>query len=72
LAMGAALVAVTVPQIVTIHSRIYYQTDSAALDHVATRVLAHGIGPLPLYQPLAMLVSITLRAPARSLPVDCM
>jgi len=45
LAMGAALVAVTVPQIVTIHSRIYYQTDSAALDHVATRVLAHGHNP---------------------------
>jgi uncharacterized membrane protein len=45
LAMGAALVAVTVPQIVTIHSRIYYQTDSAALDHVAARVLAHGHNP---------------------------
>ena len=45
LAMGAALVAVILPQIVTIHTRIYYQTDSAALDHVAARVLAHGHNP---------------------------
>ena len=33
------------PQIVNIHSRIYYKTDSAALDHVAARVLAHGHNP---------------------------
>ena len=45
LAMGAALVAVAVPQIVGIHTRIYYDTDSAALDHVAARVFAHGHNP---------------------------
>jgi hypothetical protein len=45
LAMGSALVSVAAPQIVNIHSRIYYKTDSAALDHVAARVLAHGHNP---------------------------
>jgi uncharacterized membrane protein len=45
LAMGSALVAVMAPQIVNIHTRIYYETDSAALDHVAARVLSHGHNP---------------------------
>jgi hypothetical protein len=45
LAMGSALVSVTVPQVVNIHTRIYYATDSAALDHVAARALAHGHNP---------------------------
>jgi hypothetical protein len=45
LAMGSALVSVTVPQIINIHTRIYYGTDSAALDHVAARALAHGHNP---------------------------
>jgi uncharacterized membrane protein len=43
--MGGALVTVTTPQIVNIHTRIYYPTDSAALDHVAARVLSHGHNP---------------------------
>jgi uncharacterized membrane protein len=45
LAMGSALVAVAAPQVVNIHTRIYYGTDSAALDHVAARVLVHGHNP---------------------------
>ncbi len=45
LAMASALVVVTAPAAVAIHTRIYYETDSAALDHVAARVLVHGDNP---------------------------
>jgi uncharacterized membrane protein len=45
LAMVAALATVAAPQIINIHTRIYYPTDSAALDHVAARMLAHGHNP---------------------------
>lgn len=43
--MGSAIVAVATPQVVNIHTRIYYPTDSAALDHVAARVMSHGHNP---------------------------
>jgi len=45
LAMLGALVSVTAPQAVNIHTRIYYATDAAALDHVAARTLVHGLNP---------------------------
>lgn len=45
LAIGSAVVSIAAPQVVNIHTRIYYATDSAALDHVAARVLVHGHNP---------------------------
>ncbi|HUA94923.1 MAG TPA: hypothetical protein VMB82_05290, partial [Acidimicrobiales bacterium] len=45
LGMLGALVAVATPEVITLHTRIYYTTDSAALDQVASRVLTHGHNP---------------------------
>ena len=45
LALAGALASVAAPQIVRLHTRIYYPTDAAALDHVAARVLADGHNP---------------------------
>ena len=45
LGMAGALVTVGAPQTFFIHTRLYYETDSAALDHVAARVLVHGHNP---------------------------
>ncbi len=44
-AMAAALTSVVTQQVFDIHTRIYYSTDSAALDHVAARLLADGQNP---------------------------
>jgi uncharacterized membrane protein len=44
-AMAAGLVAVVLPQAIDIHNRRYYASDSAALDHVAARVLVSGHDP---------------------------
>ncbi len=61
LAIGSALVSVAAPQIVNVHSRIYYKTDSAALDHVAARVLAHGHNP---YTTSLASASVLLKTPS--------
>ncbi len=45
LGMAGALAAVTAPEVISIHTRIYYPTDSSALDHVAARVLTLGHNP---------------------------
>ncbi|MGH9043590.1 MAG: hypothetical protein ACRDVP_01910 [Acidimicrobiales bacterium] len=45
LAILGALAAVGAPQVATIHNRLYYLTDAAALDHVAARVLVAGRNP---------------------------
>jgi len=45
LAMAGALSAVAAPALITLHTRIFYLTDSAALDHVATRALVQGHNP---------------------------
>jgi len=45
LAMAGALSAVAAPQLISLHTRIFYLTDSAALDHVAARALAQGHNP---------------------------
>jgi uncharacterized membrane protein len=45
LAMVSALVSVTAPQVLNIHTRLYYPTDSAALDHVAARLFVNGHNP---------------------------
>ena len=44
-ALGAAVVTVLAGQGVAIHDRRFYNTDAAAFDQVATRVLAHGSDP---------------------------
>ena len=44
-AMAGAVIAMGAPQVVSLHTRIYYSTDSAALDHVAARLLADGHNP---------------------------
>lgn len=62
LAMLSALVVVAVPQITNIHTRIYYATDSAALDHVAARVLADGHNPYATS--LASVAALFLKTPA--------
>jgi uncharacterized membrane protein len=61
LAMASALVVVAAPQVINIHTRIYYQTDSAALDHVAARVLAHGHNP---YATSLSSAALLLKTPA--------
>lgn len=43
--LAASVVVVGLPQAVAIHMRQYYSTDSAALNHVAARVLAQGRNP---------------------------
>ncbi len=43
--LGAALLAVGVPEAVAIHVRRYYTTDSAAFNQLATRALLHGKDP---------------------------
>ncbi|MGH9086798.1 MAG: hypothetical protein ACRDYZ_01575 [Acidimicrobiales bacterium] len=45
LGLVAALVAAGAPEAVQLHTRRFYLTDSAALDHVAARVLVHGHDP---------------------------
>jgi hypothetical protein len=45
LGLGAALVAVAFPEGVIIHTRLFYTTDSAAFDDVASRALLHGSNP---------------------------
>ena len=44
-ALGAAVVTVLSGQGVSIHDRRFYNTDAAAFNQVATRVLAHGSNP---------------------------
>ena len=43
--LGVAVAAVGIPQAVAIHVRRYYTTDSAAFNHLATRLLLHGKDP---------------------------
>jgi uncharacterized membrane protein len=43
--LGAAVLAVGVPEAVAIHVRRYYTTDSAAFNQLATRALLHGKDP---------------------------
>jgi uncharacterized membrane protein len=43
--LGAAILAVGVPQAIAIHVRRYYTTDSAAFNQFAARVLMHGKNP---------------------------
>ena len=43
--LGAAVLAVGLPQAVAIHVRRYYTTDSAAFNQLATRALLHGKDP---------------------------
>jgi uncharacterized membrane protein len=43
--LGAALVAVGLPQAIAIHVRRYYTTDSGAFNQVATHALLHGQDP---------------------------
>jgi uncharacterized membrane protein len=45
LGIAGALVAMGAPQVVALHTRIFYSTDSGALDHVAARLLADGRNP---------------------------
>lgn len=45
LALASVLAAIATPQFVSLHTRLYYSTDSAALDEVAGRVLAKGHDP---------------------------
>jgi uncharacterized membrane protein len=45
LAMLGALTVITAPQVISIHTRLYYATDSAALDHVAARLFFQGHNP---------------------------
>jgi uncharacterized membrane protein len=45
LALVSALVAAATPHLVSIHTRGYYETDAAALDHVAARILVQGRNP---------------------------
>lgn len=45
LALVSALAAASTSHLVSIHTSSYYQTDSAALDHVAARVLVQGRDP---------------------------
>lgn len=44
-ALGAAVVTILSGQGVSIHDRRFYNTDAAAFDQVAARVLAHGSNP---------------------------
>ncbi len=44
-AAAAALASSVVQQVIAIHTRTYYETDSAALDHVAARLLSEGRDP---------------------------
>jgi uncharacterized membrane protein len=44
-ALGAAILAVGLPEAVAIHVRRYYTTDSAAFNQLATRALLHGKDP---------------------------
>jgi uncharacterized membrane protein len=62
LAMAAVLVAAGAPQIVLIHTRRYYSTDSAAFDHVAARLLVNGSDP---YMSSLSAASRLLNVPAR-------
>jgi uncharacterized membrane protein len=43
--LGAAVLAVGIPEAVAIHVRRYYTTDSAAFNQLATRALLHGKDP---------------------------
>jgi uncharacterized membrane protein len=43
--LGAAVLAVGIPQAIGIHIRRYYTTDSAAFNQLAARVLLHGKNP---------------------------
>jgi uncharacterized membrane protein len=43
--LGAAVLAVGLPEAVAIHVRRYYTTDSAAFNQLATRALLHGKNP---------------------------
>jgi uncharacterized membrane protein len=61
LAMAGALVVVAAPQVVNIHTRIYYSTDSAALDHVAARLLVQGHNP---YAASLSSAALLLKTPA--------
>ncbi len=61
LAMLSALVVVVAPQVQNVHTRIYYATDSAALDHVAARVLVHGHNP---YATSLSSAALLLKTPA--------
>ncbi len=45
LGVASALVVAITPQIITLHTRLYYTTDAAALDHVATKVFVNGHNP---------------------------
>ena len=59
IAFGAVLVSVTAPQVVVIHTRRFYSTDSAAFDDVAARALRHGHDPY----------TVSMSAAAHLLPV---
>lgn len=43
--MASGLIAAVSPQLVSIHSRLYYSSDSAAFDQVAARILTQGHDP---------------------------
>ncbi len=60
-AMAAALTSVVVQQVVEIHTRVYYETDSAALDHVAASLLARGRNP---YTSSLARAALLLKSPA--------
>ncbi len=63
LAFTGALTAVTASQVVGLHTRLYYLTDSSALDHVASRILASGHNPYG--RALSHAASLLLQNPAQ-------
>lgn len=61
LALVSGLAAVATPRLVRIHTRRYYDTDAAALDHVAARALVHGHDP---YTASLSSAALLLKTPA--------
>ncbi len=60
-ALVGALVAIGAPQVVYLHTRLAYSTDSAALDHAAASVLVHGHDPYG--RPLSSAAALVLQNP---------
>lgn len=61
LALVSGLVAVATPRLVGVHTRRFYDTDAAALDHVAARALVHGHDP---YTTSLSSAALLLKTPA--------
>jgi len=59
LAFAAVTTTVVFPQVIEIHTRKFYTTDSAAFEHVAARALLHGADPYVVsMSPAAQLLKV--------------